>query len=47
MMAAWDDATEIWRNQAEASSRGHATEYAEYKAAHPMPNVGDFMKGDF
>lgn len=47
MMSAWDEATEVWRNQAEAETRGHATEMAEFRQANPMPNVGDFMKGDF
>ncbi len=47
MMTAWDAAVEVWHSRAEAFSRGHATELAEFKADNPMPNVGEFMKGDF
>jgi hypothetical protein len=47
MMTAWDLAVEAWRDQAEADSRGYRTELDEYRRDHPMPQLGDFMEGDF
>lgn len=47
MMTAWDLATEAWLDKAEATSRLHSTELAEFKQDNPMPNVGEFMKGTF
>jgi hypothetical protein len=47
MMTAWDDAVQTWLDRAEQVTRLYPTELAEYKRDHPMPNVGDFMKGAF
>lgn len=44
MMSAFDEASEVWKDQAEAASKGHATEMAEYKSEHPMPQLGQYMK---
>jgi hypothetical protein len=47
MMTAFDLALHVWWNSAEAESSLYETELAEYKAAHPQPQLGDYMKGDF
>ena len=41
---AWSCADHAWWLEAEAASNGWATELAEYRAAHPRPNLGDFMR---
>jgi hypothetical protein len=45
MMSSFDEAAETWRNRAEAQTSEYATELAEYKAEHPMPQLGEWMKG--
>lgn len=45
MMSSFNEAAEAWADRAEAASNGHATEMAEFKQEHPMPQLGDWMKG--
>lgn len=40
----WHAADHAWFLAAEAATLGYATELAEYRAAHPRPNLGDFMR---
>lgn len=47
MLTAFDTATEAWWNQAERETSLYATELDEYKQHHPMPQLADFMKGDY
>lgn len=47
MMTAHDLAVEAWRNRAETATSEYTTELAEYKRDHPMPQLGEFMKGAF
>lgn len=41
---AWRSADHAWFLAAEADSIGYATELDEYRAEHPRPNLGDFMR---
>jgi hypothetical protein len=47
MMDAFDLAKEVWLNAAEAATSLYATELAEYKKDHPMPQLKDFMAGQY
>lgn len=40
---AWRCADHAWWLQAEAEAIGYATELAEFRAAHPRPQLGAFM----
>lgn len=40
---AYTSAAHAWYLEAEAASCGHATELAEFAAAHPRPRYGDFL----
>jgi hypothetical protein len=43
MMAEFDCARQAWWEAAEYATVGYETELAEYKAAHPMPTLREFM----
>lgn len=43
MMAEFDAAKQAWWEAAEYATVGYRTELAEYKAAHPMPTLREFM----
>jgi hypothetical protein len=47
MMSAFDTASHVWWDRAEAATSLYATELAEWKADHPMPQLGEYMKGVF
>lgn len=47
MMDAFDQATQVWWDAAEAETKLYPTELAEYRREHPMPQLGDFMKGSY
>jgi hypothetical protein len=47
MMTAFDCASEVWKDQAEAASNGHDTELAEYREHTPPPHLADYMKSEF
>jgi hypothetical protein len=38
-------AAQVWWLEAEASSNGHATEFAEFHALHPRPQLKVFLVG--
>jgi hypothetical protein len=40
---AWSSAMHAWWLKREAAAIGHATEEAEFEAAHPRPRLRDFM----
>lgn len=39
-------AREAWEQQAEDASYGYTTELAEYRQAHPMPTLKEFLVGN-
>lgn len=45
MMSTFDLALEVWWLAAEAATSLYPAELAEYKLTHPMPQLGEFMKG--
>jgi hypothetical protein len=47
MMDAFDIATRMWWDAAEAATSLYETELAEWKKDHPMPNLRDFMGGQY
>jgi hypothetical protein len=47
MMTAFDCASEVWRDQAEAVSNGHDAELEEYRRDNPPPHLSDYMKSEF
>lgn len=46
-MEAFDIAKRIWMDEAEAATSLYPTELAEYKRDHPMPQLKDFMGGQY
>jgi hypothetical protein len=47
MMEAFDLATEVWWNKAEAATLLYERELARYRADNPVPHLSEFMKGTF
>jgi hypothetical protein len=47
MMEAFDLATEVWWNNAEAATLLYESEMAVYRQNNPVPHLSEFMKGTF
>jgi len=47
MMDAFDTARQMWWDEAERETSLYPTELAEWKKDHPMPNLREFMGGQY
>lgn len=44
MLSAFDLDTEVWRAERERATSEYETEMREWEAAHPRPQLGEYMK---